>query len=133
MSWLEKLLPPRIQRSDAANRKTMPEGLWVKCPSCDAVLYRNDLERNVNVCPKCDHHLRIDARRRLDVLLDAEGRTEIGQDVAPVDALKFRDSRKYPDRLREAVEATGETDALVVRSEERRVGKECRSRWSPYH
>ena len=115
MSWIEKLLPPRIKRTDPdAPRRQVPEGLWVKCPSCDAVLYRNDLERNVNVCPKCDHHLRIDARRRLDVLLDADGRTEIGQDVAPVDALKFRDSRKYPDRLREAAEATGETDALVV-------------------
>ena len=115
MSWIEKLLPPRIKRSDPeAPRKTVPEGVWVKCPSCDAVLYRNDLDENANVCPKCEHHLRIGARRRLDLLLDAEGRYEIGQSALPVDALKFKDSRKYPERLREAIENTGETDALVV-------------------
>jgi acetyl-CoA carboxylase carboxyl transferase subunit beta len=79
MSWLEKLLPPRIQRSDAGARKTMPEGLWVKCPSCEAVLYRTDLESNLHVCPKCDHHMRIRARERLDSLLDAGGRYEIGR------------------------------------------------------
>jgi acetyl-CoA carboxylase carboxyl transferase subunit beta len=114
MSWLEKLLPPRIQRSETANRKTVPEGLWVKCPSCEAVLYRTDLESNVHVCPKCNHHLRIRARDRLDALLDIEGRYEIGQEVLPVDTLKFKDSKKYPDRLKGALEATGETDALVV-------------------
>jgi len=92
----------------------VPEGLWIKCPSCDATLYRTDLEANQSVCPKCSHHLRISARARLDGLLDAEGRFEIGQEVVPVDALKFRDSRKYPDRLQEAMEETGETDALVV-------------------
>ena len=95
MSWLEKLLPPRIQRSDAAARKTMPEGLWVKCPSCEAVLYRTDLESNLHVCPKCDHHMRIRARERLDSLLDAGGRYEIGQEILPVDTLKFKDSKKY--------------------------------------
>src|SRR5471032_1210949 len=114
MSWLEKLLPPRIQRSDAAARKTMPEGLWVKCPSCEAVLYRTDLESNLHVCPKCNHHMRIRARERLDSLLDAGGRYEIGQETLPVDTLKFKDSKKYPDRLKQAMEATGETDALIV-------------------
>ena len=114
MSWLEKLLPPRIQRSDAAKRQTMPEGLWVKCPSCESVLYRSDLESNLHVCPKCSHHMRIRARDRLDALLDEGGRYEIGQDVLPVDTLKFKDSKKYPDRLKDAMEATGETDSLVV-------------------
>jgi acetyl-CoA carboxylase carboxyl transferase subunit beta len=114
MSWLEKLLPPRIQRSDAANRKTMPEGLWVKCPSCESVLYRADLDANLHVCPKCSHHMRIGARARLDALLDEGGRYEIGQDVLPVDSLKFKDSKKYLDRLKDAMEATGETDSLVV-------------------
>lgn len=114
MSWLEKLLPPRIQRSDTANRKTVPEGLWVKCPSCEAVLYRTDLESNLHVCPKCTHHMRIRARDRLDALLDIEGRYDIGQEVLPVDTLKFKDSKKYPDRLKGALEATGETDALIV-------------------
>ena len=114
MSWLEKLLPPRIQRSESANRKSIPEGLWVKCPSCEAVLYRSDLEANIHVCPKCSHHMRIGARERLDALLDAGGRYEIGQEVMPVDTLKFKDSKKYPDRLKDALETTGETDALVV-------------------
>ena len=113
MSWLDKLLPPRIQRQPAGGKK-VPEGLWVKCPSCDAVLYSADLDASQSVCPKCSHHLRISARRRLDLLLDPEGRYEIGHEVLPVDALKFRDSRKYPDRLQEAIETTGETDALVV-------------------
>jgi acetyl-CoA carboxylase carboxyl transferase subunit beta len=114
MSWLDKLLPPRIQRSESASRKSIPEGLWVKCPSCEAVLYRTDLESNQHVCPKCDHHMRIRARDRLDALLDAEGRYEIGQETLPVDTLKFKDSKKYPDRLKSAMEATGETDALIV-------------------
>lgn len=114
MSWLEKLLPPRIQRSASATRKSMPEGLWVKCPSCEAVLYRSDLESNVHVCPKCSHHMRIGARERLDALLDAGGRYEIGQEALPVDTLKFKDSKKYPDRLKAAIEVTGETDAMVV-------------------
>lgn len=114
MSWLEKLLPPRIQRSESATRKSIPEGLWVKCPSCEAVLYRSDLEANIHVCPKCSHHMRIGARERLDALLDAGGRYEIGQEVLPVDTLKFKDSKKYPDRLKNALETTGETDALLV-------------------
>ena len=115
MSWIEKLLPPRINRAPVdGHRRSMPEGLWIKCPSCDAALYRTDLEANQSVCPKCSHHMRISARARLEGLLDAEGRFEIGQEVVTVDALKFRDSRKYPDRLQEAMEETGETDALVV-------------------
>jgi acetyl-CoA carboxylase carboxyl transferase subunit beta len=114
MSWLDKLLPPKIQPTDPAERRSVPEGLWVKCPSCETVLYKADLEQNINVCPKCDHHHRIGARQRLDAFLDAEGRYEIGQEVLPVDALKFRDSKKYTERLKEALESTGETDALVV-------------------
>ena len=114
MSWLEKLLPPKIQHTDPNERRTVPEGLWVKCPSCETVLYNTDLESNLNVCPKCDHHHRIGARARLDGFLDAEGRWEIGQEVLPVDALKFKDSKKYPERLKAALDSTGETDALVV-------------------
>ena len=114
MSWLEKLLPPRIQQTDPSERRSVPEGLWIKCPSCETVLYNSDLEKNLNVCPKCSHHHRIAARARLDGFLDPEGRYEIGQEVVPVDPLKFKDSRKYPERLKDALEATGETDALIV-------------------
>jgi acetyl-CoA carboxylase carboxyl transferase subunit beta len=114
MSWLDKLLPPKIQHTDPAERRSVPEGLWVKCPSCETVLYNTDLQQNLNVCPKCSHHHRIGARARLDAFLDAEGRYEIGQEVLPVDALKFKDSKKYPERLKAALESTGETDALVV-------------------
>ena len=114
MSWLEKLLPPKITPTDPTERRSVPEGLWIKCPSCEAVLYKTDLEKNQNVCPQCSHHHRIGARNRLDAFLDAEGRYEIGQEVLPVDALKFKDNRKYPERLKEAMENTGETDALVV-------------------
>jgi acetyl-CoA carboxylase carboxyl transferase subunit beta len=114
MSWLEKLLPPKIQHTDPTERRGVPEGLWIKCPSCETVLYRTDLEQNQNVCPSCGHHHRIGARARLNAFLDGEGRYEIGQEVVPVDALKFKDSRKYPERLKEAMDNTGETDALVV-------------------
>lgn len=114
MSWLEKLLPPKIQPNERAERRTVPEGLWIKCPACDTVLYKTDLEQNINVCPKCSHHHRIGARARLDAFLDAEGRFEIGQEILPVDALKFKDSKKYTERLKDALEHTGETDALVV-------------------
>ncbi len=114
MSWLEKLLPPKIQQTDPSERRSIPEGLWIKCPSCETVLYKTDLEQNLNVCPKCDHHHRIGARARLDSFLDPEGRYEIGQEVIPVDPLKFKDSRKYPERLQVALETTGETDALIV-------------------
>ncbi|MBW4046811.1 MAG: acetyl-CoA carboxylase carboxyltransferase subunit beta [Proteobacteria bacterium] len=114
MSWLEKLLPPKIQHSESGSRRQMPEGLWIKCPSCETVLYKTDLEHNQYVCPKCAHHMRIGARQRLDALLDGEGRYEVGQEVLPVDSLKFKDSRKYSERLKEALENTQETDALVV-------------------
>ena len=114
MSWLQKLLPPRIKASPGTGRKSMPEGLWVKCASCEAVLYRTDLEKNLNVCPKCNYHARLTARERVDQRLDAEGRYEIGSEVLPIDSLKFKDTRKYPERLSAALEETGETDALVV-------------------
>jgi acetyl-CoA carboxylase carboxyl transferase subunit beta len=115
MSWIDKLLPPRIKRSDANGGRRVPEGLWLKCPKCEAVLYRTDLEQNLQVCPKCDHHMRIGARERLNALLDPEGQYEIGQEVVPVDALKFVDSKKYPQRLQDAMADTDETDALVVK------------------
>jgi acetyl-CoA carboxylase carboxyl transferase subunit beta len=114
MSWLQKLLPPRIKSSPGGRKQAMPEGLWVKCPACEATLYRTDLENNLYVCPKCNHHLRIGARERLDMLLDPEGRYEIGSEVVPIDSLKFKDQKKYPERLAAALEETGETDALVV-------------------
>ena len=113
MSWLQKLLPPKIQRSSGPKR-AVPEGLWTKCPACDAVLYSTDLEKNLNVCPKCGHHERLGARPRLDALLDPDGRFEIGSEVLPVDPLKFKDSRKYVERIAEAQEETAEGDALVV-------------------
>ena len=116
MSWFEKLrLPSRI-RTDTSNteKKSIPEGLWHQCPSCQAVLYRAELERNLDVCPKCNHHMRLSGRRRLEVFLDAEGREEIGANVAPTDMLKFRDTKKYKDRLAAAQKDTGEKDALIV-------------------
>ena len=114
MSWLQKLLPPKINRSDGIQKKTVPEGLWSKCPSCGAVLYASDLEKNFSVCPKCEYHNRIGARARLDILLDPEGRFEIGAEITPIDSLKFKDTRRYPDRLVESAKNTGETDALIV-------------------
>jgi acetyl-CoA carboxylase carboxyl transferase subunit beta len=115
MSWFEKLLPPKIKRKiSSENKKSVPEGLWSKCPTCESVLYRTDLEKNLEVCPKCGHHYRISARTRLHFLLDAEGRQEIGASVIPVDSLKFKDSKRYTERLTDAKRDTGETDALVV-------------------
>jgi acetyl-CoA carboxylase carboxyl transferase subunit beta len=114
MTWLQKLLPPRIKSTPGGKKQAVPEGLWVKCPACEAVLYRTDLEKNLNVCPKCGYHARVTARERIEQLLDPEGRFEIGSDVVPIDSLKFKDSRKYPDRLVAALEETGETDALIV-------------------
>jgi acetyl-CoA carboxylase carboxyl transferase subunit beta len=114
MSWLQKLLPPKINRSGTGAKKNVPEGLWSKCPSCAATLYATDLGNNANVCPKCGYHNRLNARERLEMLLDPEGRFELGVEVVPVDSLKFKDGRRYPDRLEEAEKTTGETDALVV-------------------
>ena len=114
MSWLQKLLPPKIKRNVGISKKNVPEGLWSKCSSCESVLYRTDLENNAEVCPKCAYHNRISARTRLDFLLDAEGRYEIGAEVLPIDALKFKDSKRYPDRLKSSQAESGETDALIV-------------------
>lgn len=114
MSWLQKLLPPKIKREGSSARKSVPEGLWIKCAACEATLYRSDLDANAQVCPHCGHHGRIGARERIDLLLDPEGRYEIGAEVRPVDSLRFRDTRKYTDRLSAATRDTGEDDALVV-------------------
>lgn len=114
MSWLHKLLPPKIKRTAGATRKAVPEGLWSKCEVCETVLYRADLEKNLNVCPKCGHHERVTARERLEITLDPEGRYEIGAEVEPVDFLKFVDSKRYVERLEQARAETGEEDALVV-------------------
>jgi acetyl-CoA carboxylase carboxyl transferase subunit beta len=114
MSWLQKLLPPKIKRAEGTARRQVPEGLWSKCPACDAVLYTTDLEKNALVCPKCAHHNRIGARARLDAFLDPEGRYEIGAEVVPIDTLKFKDSRRYTERLEEAEKDSNESDALVV-------------------
>lgn len=114
MSWLQKLLPPKIKRVIGPSKKNVPEGLWSKCDACEAVLYRTDLESNAEVCPKCGYHNRISARARLDVLLDVEGRVEIGAEVQPVDPLKFKDSRRYADRIKSSQADVGETDALIV-------------------
>jgi len=113
MSWFEKLLPSRI-RTEGGRKKAVPEGLWTKCEGCGAILYRAEMERNLDVCPKCDFHVRIGARRRMDVFLDPENREEIAPDLEPMDPLKFRDSKKYKDRLSQAQKATGEKDALVA-------------------
>lgn len=114
MSWLEKIRPkgPATQKKDRT--QSVPEGLWTKCPKCSAPLYRPELEKNLDVCPKCDHHLRVGARRRLDIFLDPEGRQELAEDVKPIDRLKFKDIKKYKDRLSAAQKATGEDDAIVA-------------------
>lgn len=111
-SWLDKLIPSLSSRQSGKN-SSIPEGLWKKCVKCDAVLYRPELERNLDVCPKCEHHMRIPARQRLEWLLSEEGREELFADLESVDRLKFRDSKKYKDRLSQAQKATGEKDALV--------------------
>ena len=113
MNWFEKLLPSKI-RTDSARKKSIPEGLWTKCEECNAILYKADLERNVEVCPKCGHHKRIDARRRLALFLDEDDQEEIGSGLEPLDVLKFRDGKKYKDRITQAQKSTGEKDALVV-------------------
>ncbi len=113
MGWLNQL-PQKIKRVVGADKKTVPEGLWSKCPSCLTVLYKKDLEDNAEVCPKCAYHNRIGARERLAQLLDAEGQFEIGASVQPIDPLKFKDSKNYADRIKESQKSVGETDALIV-------------------
>ena len=114
MSWFEKLMPSRIKTEQRT--RSVPEGLWIKCPACDAQLYRAELDRNLHVCPKCSHHMRISARDRLRYFLDDDPMTEIGADLEPTDPLKFKDSKKYRDRLTQAQKNTGEKDALIVMS-----------------
>ncbi len=111
MSWFEKLMPSRI--STEKRTRSVPEGVWIKCPLCDAQLYRNELERNLQVCPKCDHHMRIGARRRLDIFLDSDSQQEMSAQLEPEDPLKFRDSKRYRERITLAQKKTGEKDALV--------------------
>ena len=112
-SWLEKILP-NVGGNVEDRRVSVPEGLWRKCPKCDVVLYKPELDRNLNVCPKCDHHMRINARERLNMFLDQEGREEIAAELAPDDLLKFKDTKKYKDRITAAQKETGEKDALIV-------------------
>lgn len=113
MSWIKKLLPSRI-KTNGTGRRSVPEGLWTKCTSCNAVLYRAELERNLEVCPKCNQHMRINARVRLNAFLDDASCTEIGTNIKPVDKLRFRDQKKYRDRLHQAQRMTGEDDALIA-------------------
>ncbi len=114
MSWLRKLVPSRIETDSRKGRRGVPEGVWTQCSACSAVLYRGELERNLKVCPKCAHHMRLRARERLDAFLDPEPRVEIGTDVEPVDFLRFKDSKRYRDRISQSQKATQEKDALVV-------------------
>jgi len=110
MSWIEKILP----KAKTTHKSNIPEGVWSKCTSCNAVLYKAELERQISVCPKCDHHMRISARKRIDSFLDQDNRMELGEEFEAQDILKFRDSKKYKDRLSAAQKSTGEKDALVV-------------------
>jgi len=114
MSWIDKIIPAGVRKVDGDKKASIPEDLWRKCVKCEAVLYRPDLERNAEVCPKCDHHMRITARRRLDVFLDAAGRTELFADLETIDRLKFKDKKRYRDRLTSAQKSTGEKDAIIA-------------------
>jgi len=114
LSWIDKILPSISNTGTDTKKGTVPEGVWKKCPRCDAMLYQKSLAENHEVCPKCDHHMRITARRRLELFLDAEGQSELDADLAPVDLLKFKDLKKYKDRLSAAQKSTGEKDALIV-------------------
>lgn len=114
MSWIDKILPSGVNRTEGPKRASVPEGVWTKCIKCEAVLYRPDLERNANVCPKCDHHMRLGARKRLDLFLDADGREEVFAEIEPIDRLRFRDKKKYAQRLAAAQKSTGERDALIA-------------------
>ena len=113
MSWLENIIPPRIKKT-SGQKKTIPDGVWVKCPDCDSVLYRADLDANLQVCPKCQYHLRINARQRATHILDNVDVKELGKEVKPLDFLKFKDLKTYPQRINDASSATGELDALIV-------------------
>lgn len=113
--WIDKILPKIVKTATTAKSRSVPEGIWSKCPKCEAVLYSENLRDNQDVCPKCDHHLRISARRRLELFLDIEGQSEIGADIEPTDILKFKDLKRYKDRLTAAAKATGEKDAMVVK------------------
>ncbi|MEK6736927.1 MAG: acetyl-CoA carboxylase, carboxyltransferase subunit beta [Pseudomonadota bacterium] len=114
MSWFQNIIPPKIKRKENGEKKIVPEGLWSKCSTCEAVLYYTDLAKNLNVCPRCDYHNRIPARNRLDLLLDPDGRSEIGAEVNAIDPLKFKDSKRYVDRLSQAKSSTDEDEALIV-------------------
>ncbi len=114
MSWLERIVPSAVRSDNRKGASKVPEGLWKKCTKCEAVLYRPELEKSLEVCPKCDHHMRIGARRRLDIFLDEEDREEIASEVVPIDRLKFKDVKKYRERLAVAQKSTGEKDALVA-------------------
>ena len=114
MSWIDKILPSGVRKDEAAKRASIPEGLWKKCIKCDAVNYRPDLDRSLQVCPTCGHHMRMGARQRLDLFLDKEGRQELFADLEPIDRLKFKDKRKYKERLAAAQKNTGEKDALIA-------------------
>ena len=114
MSWIDKIIPSGVRKTDTEKRANVPEGLWRKCAKCDSVLYRPDLERNAEVCPKCDHHMRITARRRLDLFLDKSGRTELFPELETIDRLKFKDKKRYRDRLTTAQKSTGEKDAIIA-------------------
>ena len=116
MNWLKRIRPAGPAADNTERSNAVPEGLWKKCPKCASPLYRPELERNLDVCPKCEHHMRIGARRRLDIFLDSTGRSEIAEDVVAIDRLKFRDVKKYKDRLTDAQKKTGEKDALVAMS-----------------
>ncbi|MEL0151936.1 MAG: acetyl-CoA carboxylase, carboxyltransferase subunit beta, partial [Halieaceae bacterium] len=113
-SWIDKIIPSGVRKTDSDKRANVPEGLWRKCAKCDSVLYRPDLERNAEVCPKCDHHMRITARRRLDLFLDESGRTELFPELETIDRLKFKDKKRYRDRLTTAQKSTGEKDAIIA-------------------
>ncbi|ARN75927.1 acetyl-CoA carboxylase, carboxyltransferase subunit beta [Oceanicoccus sagamiensis] len=114
MSWLDKILPTLGKTEQQDRRASVPEGLWKKCVKCEAVLYRPELEKNLDVCPKCEHHMRVGARRRIDSFLDESGREEVFSDIEPIDRLKFKDKKKYKDRLSAAQKSTGEKDALIA-------------------
>ena len=114
MSWLKNAIPPKIKRILGKVKKSMPEGLWHKCPACQSVLYRTDLEKNNQVCPNCSFHNRISARERLDLLLDSPGRNELGQKISPIDPLKFKDTKSYESRISSSQESLNENDALIV-------------------